>query len=138
MATNAITALGTVVTFNSNTYGELTTISGNRTRNVIDVLSVDSTDGFVEKIGGALNEGEVTMHIIYDGSAAGVYDDMNTDWQAGTADTVLITYSDTSSFSAPAVISSLGTPGFGAPDGICEIDITFALTGKATFTDVAA
>jgi len=136
MATNAITALGTVVTFDSATIGEIMSLTGNRSCRIIDILSCDSTNSAVEKIAGALNEGDVTVHIVYDGSSGGVYNTLNTKYQARTKGTLLITYSDTSSHSIDAIISSLGTPSFSEGDGTVELDVTFALSGSATFTDV--
>jgi hypothetical protein len=138
MATNAIVADGTVVTFNAVTIGEVMSLSGSRSRNVHEVLSTDSTDGAIERLCGALNEGPVTMRIIYDGSAAGVYNTLNTAFTAdpATSATLLITYKDTSNISATAFISELGTPSFNEGDGTVEVDVTFAVSGKATYTDV--
>ena len=136
MGTNAITALGTVLTFNNNTIGEIQSLSGSRTRNIIGILSVDSTDEAVEKIAGALNEGEVTFHCIYDGSAGGVYNDLNTDFLAKVKATCLITYPDTSNHSCSGIISSLSLPSFSEADGEFSVDVTIALSGKATYTDV--
>ena len=136
MGTNAITALGTVLTFNNNTIGEIQSLSGSRTRNIIEILSVDSTDEAVEKIAGVLNEGEVTFHCIYDGSAGGVYNDLNADFQAKVKATCLITYPDTSNHSCSGIISSLSLPSFSEADGEFSVDVTIALSGKATYTDV--
>jgi predicted secreted protein len=138
MTTNAITAMGTVLTFNSNTIGEIQTLAGTRNRRIIDILSCDSTDQAVEKIAGALNEGEVTFHCIYDGSDAGVYNDLNTDFQANAKATCLITLPDTSSFSCTGIISSLSLPSFSEADGEYSLDVTIAFSGKATYIDVAA
>lgn len=136
MATNAITALGTVLTFNSNTIGEIQSLTGTRTRNVIPILSVDSTDNAKELIAGAMDEGEVSFHCVYDGSSGGVYNDLNTDYQAGTKATCLITYSDTSSYSVSGIITSLSVPMFSEADGEVSVDVSIAFSGKATFTDV--
>lgn len=138
MATNAITALGTTLTFDTETLGEVQSLTGNRTCNVVDVLSVSSTNSTIEKLAGAINEGDITVHIVYDGSAAGIYNVMNTKFIARTNATLLLTLSDTSAFSGSAIMSSLGVPGFGVSDGFVELDISFALTGQVTFTDVAA
>ena len=138
MTTKAITALGTVLTFNDNTLGEIMSLSGTRTNRIIEILSTDSTDRAVEKIAGALNEGEVTFHVVYDGTDQGVYNDLNTDLQAGTKATCLITYPDTSSHSCSGIISSLGLPSFSEADGSVEVDVTIAFSGKATYTDKAA
>jgi len=139
MATKAIVADGTTVTFNGNTLGEIMSLSGSRSRNVKEVLSTSSASGAVERLCGALNEGPVSMHLIYDGSNAGVYNDFNTDFVAdpATQSTLLITYKDTSSLSVSAFISELGVPSFNEGDGTVEVDITFAPTGLATYTDVA-
>ena len=137
MTTNAITALGTVFTFNDNTIGEIQSLSGTRSLRIIDILSCDSTDEAVEKIAGALNEGEVTFHLIFDGSDSGVYNKLNTDYQAKTKATGLITYPNTSSHSCAGIISSLGLPSFSEADGEISCDVTVAFSGKATFTDVA-
>lgn len=138
MTTKAITALGTVFTFNDNTIGEIMSLSGTRTRRIIEILSTDSTDDAVEKIAGALNEGEVTFHVVYDGTDQGVYNDLNTDYQAGTKAQSLITYPDTSKHECTGIISSLGLPSFGEADGPVEVDVTIAFSGKATYTDKAA
>lgn len=138
MTTNAQTALGTVLTFNDNTIGEIQSVSGTRTRNIKEILSCDSTDKAVEKIAGALNEGEATFHCIYDGSNAGVYKDLDTDYQAGTKATMLITYPDTSNHSVTGIISSLSLPSFGEADGEISVDVTIACSGKAAYSAVAA
>lgn len=137
MGTNAITALGTVLTFDGDTIGEIQSLSGTRSRRIIEILSTDSTDDAVEKIGGALNEGEVTFHCVYDGSAAGVYNKLNTAFQAKTKGTCLVTYPDTSNHSASGIISSLSLPSFSEADGEISVDVTIALDGKAVYTDVA-
>ncbi len=138
MTTNARTAMGTVLTFNNNTIGEIQSISGTRTRRIIDILSCDSTDEAVEKIAGALNEGEVTFHCIYDPTDGGVYNDLNTDFQAKAKATCLITYPSSGSHSCTGIISSLSVPSFSEADGEISIDVTIALSGKATFTDIPA
>lgn len=137
-ATNAQTALGVVLTFGVDTIGEIQSLSGTRTRRIIDILSCDSTDEAVEKIAGALNEGEVTFHVIYDGSDAGVYNKLNAAFQLGTKSVCLITYPDTSSHSCDGIISSLSLPSFSEADGEISCDVTIAFSGKAAYTDKAA
>jgi len=138
MATKAITALGTTFVFDGLTIGEvMDSPPSPRTCNVQPILSVDSTNNYVEKIAGALDEGEITLHIIYDGSAAGVYNTLNTKYQARTSGTLLITFSDTSNISCTAIISSLDKPGFGVADAPVEGNVTLAISGKGTYTDVA-
>ena len=79
----------------------------------------------------------MTIHLYYDGSAAGIYNSLNTKLLARTTGTLLITHSDTSNLSCDAIISSLGEPSFGEAGGPVEIDVTFARSGKVTYTDVA-
>lgn len=140
MTTNARTALGTTLHFNGNLIGEIQSVSGTRTRRVIDILSCDSTDEGVEKIAGALNEGEVTFHCIYDPTAAGVYNDLNTDFQLGTkglnANGCRITYPTAGIHLCDGIISSLSVPSFSEADGEISVDVTIALSGKAVFTDI--
>ena len=138
MASNAITSLDLTLVFNSNNIGEIQSMSGSRSCAIFDVASVDSADDCVEKIAGLLNEGEVSITVYYDGSNEGVYNDLNTDFLARTKATMLITLSDTSTISASAIISSLGQPAFGTAGEPHSVDVTFSISGKITFTDVAA
>jgi len=137
-ATNARVALGTVLTFNDNTIGEIQNLSGTRSRRIIDILSCDSTNQAIEKIAGALNEGEVTFHCIYDPTDGGVYNDLNTDFQAvpPVKATCLITYPTAGTHSCDGIISSLSIPSFSEADGEISVDVTIAFSGKAIFTDI--
>ena len=138
MTTKAITGLGTTFVFDGLTIGEVIDAPPSpRTCNVQPILSCDSTDNFVEKIAGALDEGDITLHIIYDGSAAGVYNSLNTKYRSRTKGTLLITFKDTSNYSCDAIVSSLDKPGFGTADAQVEGNVTLALSGGITFTDVA-
>ena len=137
MVTKAISADGTTLLVNSNTIGEIQSVSGSRTRNVIDILTCDSTNQAVEIIAGSLNEGEVTFQLVYDGSAAGVYDKLNTDLQAGTLATATITYKDGSIHSGSAIITNLDVPSFGGVDENVTVSLTLRCSGKWTYTDVA-
>lgn len=138
MASKKITALGTTFVFDGLTIGEVMDAAPSpRICNVQPILSCDGTDNYVEKIAGALDEGDITLHIVYDGSAAGVYNSLDTKWRAKTEGTLLITFSDTSNYSCTAIISSLDKPGFGAADAFVEGNVALAISGKATFTDVA-
>jgi len=135
MPTNAQTALGTVLTFNDNTIGEIQSVSGTRSRRIIEILSCDSTDEAVEKIAGALNEGEATFHVVYDGSDDGVYKLLDTDFQAKTKANLIITYPDTSNHTVTSIISSLSLPSFSEADGEISFDVTVACSGKAAYVD---
>jgi hypothetical protein len=138
MASNAITSLGTVLTFNSNNIGEMQTHNGSRSTDIFTIASVDSEDNCKEKIAGLIDSGELSITVYYDGSNEGVYNDLNTDYLARTKATLLVTFSDTSSISCDAIISTLGDPNFGSAGEPHSVDVTFARSGKATYTDVAA
>lgn len=139
-ATNARTALGTTLHFNENIIGEIQSLSGTRSRRIIDILSCDSTEEGVEKIAGALNEGEVTFHCIYDPTHEGVYNDLNTDFQAGEKGIdvkgCLITFPTAGTILCDGIISSLGLPSFSEADGEISVDVTIAFSGKAVYTDI--
>ena len=138
MTTNARTAMGVTLMFDVDTIGEIQSLSGTRTRRIIEILSCDSTNQAVEKIAGALNEGEVTFHCVYDGGNAGVYNKLNTHLQAKTKATTKVTYPDTSKHECSGIISSLSMPSFSEADGEISVDVTIALESKATYTDVPA
>ena len=135
MTTNARTSLGVVLTFNGETIGEIQSLSGTRTRRIIEILSTDSSDQAVEKIAGALNEGGVTFHCVYDGSDDGVYKKLDTDFQAGTKAAALITYPDTSHHGCQGIISTLGLPSFSVADDETSVDVTIEFSGKAAYVD---
>lgn len=141
MTTNAIVGLRTTLAFNGNTIGEVVSVSGTRTRRVAEILSCDSTDQAVERIAASLDEGEMTFNCYYDQTAGGSYNDLNTDYQAGTLGTGTITYtsaaSDSSTHSGTGIITSLSVPEFGGPDDPVMITVTIAASGKWTYTDVA-
>ncbi len=138
MATNAITSLGLTAVFNGNTIGECQSISGSRSVEIFPIASFGSTNNCKEKLAGLIDEGQISLSFYYDGSNAGVYNDLNTDFQARTSATLLITLSDTSSISCTALISSFDWPSAGAPGEPHTVNITFDISGKATYTDVAA
>ncbi len=139
MATQGIVADGTTVVFGGASLGEIMSLSGTRSRRIKEVLSTGSADGAVERLAGALDEGTISIHTVYDGSAAGAYNSINTKFQTDppVAETLLITFKDTSSISVSALLADLSVPSFNAGDDVLECDMTLALSGKATYTDVA-
>jgi len=141
MATNAMVGLRTTLVFNGNSIGEIQSVSGTRTRNVAEVLSCNSTNQAMEVIAASLNEGEVSFSCVYDQTAGGVYNDLNTDFIAGTSATATISYIDpaaaTSTHAGTAIITSLDMPSFGSPDDPIIVNITLRFSGQCTYTDVA-
>ena len=108
-----------------------------RTCNAVPIFSTDSADGFVEKIAGQLDDGEITLDLVYDGSNGGTYNDLNTAYLAKTVTTLAITYSDTTTFTnTAAFITNLDKPGFSAADGEVRGSVTFAYSGLSTYLDL--
>jgi len=134
-ATKAMTALGVTLEIDTDYIGEIQSLSGAGSRRIIEILSCDSTNSAVEKIAGALNEGEVTFHCIYDGSDEGVYKKLKTYFQGGTTETILITYPSAGSHSCPGIVSSLSLPSFSEADGEISVDVTIAFSTKAAYID---
>jgi len=130
--TTTLTIDGTLLTPADNiktasVIGEIVSCNGSKTRNVIEVLTCDSTNNETEILAGSRSAGECTVTCIYDPSASGVYNSLVTDFDAGTKATLLATYAGAtpSSESCSAIISNLSSPRFGGPDDPVEVDITF-------------
>jgi predicted secreted protein len=93
MASAAISGVGTVFKRNAVALAEVNTITGpSRTRDTIDVTSLDSLSGYREFIGGFRDGGEVSLDMNY--SRAG-FDLLNTDFEASTSQTFVIVMPDT-------------------------------------------
>lgn len=109
-------------------------ISG-RTRDAIDITTMDSTDKFREFISGMADEGELTCEVNYDGSNSGIADALDTSYQSGTAETWTVTFPDTSTYVCSGFITNLGIAD-PFEDKITQ-SLTIKLTGKATYTQAA-
>ena len=138
----------------SKQIGAGTTISGSVTGaigQIIDTISgpnaaiddVETTDFDVDDAGyaktfipGLIDNGEVNLAVVYDGSAGGIADKLNTAFIGRAAQTWTITYKDTSTRVFSGYIKALGqeTP---QADKIKQA-ITIKISGAVTFTDVAA
>jgi predicted secreted protein len=99
MPSNAISGVGTLFRRWSGTawvnIAEVNSIDGpNKTRNTIDVTSLDSTDGYKEFIAGFKDGGTVNLTMNFSRST---YDLMNTDYEA-----------DNTSFEFTALVVELG------------------------------
>ncbi|MBT7930247.1 outer capsid protein Hoc [Candidatus Peregrinibacteria bacterium] len=109
MVSGAISGVGTVFKRNAVALAEVNSISGpNRTRDTIDVTTLDSTGGYREFIGGFRDGGEVVLDMNY--TRAG-FDSLNTDFENNTtAQTYVIVMSDTGAteFSFSGWVTALG------------------------------
>lgn len=140
MATKALKAWGTTLSFDGVTIGEIVSINGQRTRNMIDVFSCDSADEAVERLTSGLDEGTWSFGCIYQPGNAENYDVLNDKFIQGRKGTLLITYATPSGASAPtlsvsAIITNLSVPGFGSAREIDMVECTVTTSGKATYTD---
>jgi len=139
MASDGTHGHGTALVAGTNgTVGNIISVSiDGQTRDAVDISTMDSTSKFREFISGMADAGEVTVEVNYDGSAAGVANDLNTLYQAGAvATTWTIVFSDTSDFESFGCITNMSVA-VPFDDKITQ-SITIKLTGKPTFTDVAA
>lgn len=141
MTTNAIKAHGTTVVFDGITLGEVMSVGGGDSqRAIIRVFSCDTPDETAEKIAGGIEEGQLTLGIVYAGAATGTYEALYKKHRqtGGRKATLTVTYSDSSVHSGTALIASLGRPGFAdAENTIVEFSVTFELSGEFEFANSA-
>lgn len=138
MTTSGITAIGTTLSFNGNTIGEIESYSGGGVAaNIHEVLTCDSTDYYADKLAGALNSGNVTFGMIYQPTlTTGNYSKLKTDAEARTSGTLLITFPNGATITGSAIIANLGDPNFGSADEVVKFSCEFPRKGKFTHTGV--
>jgi len=109
---------------------EINSITGpNKTRDTIDVTSLDSTGGYREFIGGFRDGGTVTLPMNF---TRNTYDTMNTDFEDDTLQNYEIFLPDVegTSFEFEALVTELGL-GIPADDKVTA-DVTLKVSGKVT------
>ncbi len=137
MATKAMKIWGTTVSFDGVTIGEIKTVGkGKRKREIIEVFTTDSANEQVEKISSGINNGQLTLGVVYDGEVAGVFKQLDTKFVAGTVGTVTLTMKNGSTLSFSALIGEMETPGGEAKGGMAEYEVTFEISGTITVTGV--
>ncbi len=107
---------------------EINSIAGpNKSRDVIDVTSLDSTGGYREFIGGFRDGGTVTLPMNFTRST---YETMNTDFESDTLQNYEILLPDTeaTSFEFTALVTELGLA-IPADDKITA-DVTLKVSGQ--------
>jgi len=126
---------GTSLSIGGTTVGNIVSISGpDQSRDNIDISTMDSSSKWREYIPGMIDAGELTVEVNYDGTASGDANFLSQQITA-TAQTCLITFPDTSSFSCSGFITGLG---YAIPfDDKVSQSVTLKLTGTPTYTDVA-
>lgn len=132
MASNAFAGVGTVFKRNGVALAEVNSISGpSKTRDTIDVTSLDSTGGYREFIGGFRDGGEVGLNMNF--TMAG-YNLLNTDFEASTLQTFTIVLSDAgaTTFDFSAFVSNLTMSV--QPGDKVTAEVTLKISGQVTMT----
>ena len=93
MASSGFAGVGTVFKRNSTTVAEVNSISGfNKSRDIIDITTLDSTGGYREKTGGFRDGGQITLNMNF--TRAG-YDLFNADFESSSNQSYTIVMVDT-------------------------------------------
>jgi len=141
MATNAQILLGTTLTFNGETIGEVESAGGTfMTRNVTWVASADSTDGVAEGIAGTATPGTLDITCILDPTNLGAYHTLTAAAEAATEGAVVFTMPGTDIIGATkAHVSDVSQPTAGGPDDAikCSFSLTNLDVGGWDYTDIA-
>ncbi len=136
MATAGTKAHGTTLTYNAELVGEIISLSGTRSRAAIPIHSCDTANNAIEKLAGSHDEGEITFTCYYIGTALGSYNDLNTDFLAGTANAFTVTGSDGTTWAGSGIITGLSMAEFGGPDDPNIVTLTLAISGRLTYVDL--
>ena len=137
MATAGTKGHGTTLNYNSELVGEIISVSGTRSRVAIPIHSCDTPNNAIEKISGSMDEGEITFTLYYSGVATGSYDDLNTDFLAGTDNAFTVTSGDGTLWVGTGIITGISMAEFGGPDDPNIVTLTIATNGRLTYTDIA-
>ena len=133
MASSGFAGVGATFERNSVAVAEVNSISGfNKTRDLIDVTTLDSTGGYREKISGFRDGGEITLNMNF--TRAG-YDLFNFDFETNSANqTYTIKLSDTNAtqydFGGWVTNITLDVP----LDDKVTMTVTIAIDGQITQT----
>ena len=109
---------------------EINSITGpNKSRDTIDVTSLDSTGGYREFIGGFRDGGSVTLPMNF---TRDTYDTMNTDFESDELGNyeIFLPDDDGTSFEFEALVTELGL-GIPADDKVTA-DVTLKVSGQVT------
>lgn len=132
MASNAFAGVGTIFQRAGTPLAEVNSISGpSKSRDTIDVTSLDSTGGYREFIGGFRDGGEVTLNMNY--TQAG-YTLLNTDFESNTLQSYTIILSDAylTQYDFSAFVSNLTMNV--QPDTQVTLEVTLKISGQVSMT----
>jgi len=142
MATNAEILLGSTLSYNSKTIGEVISAGGTfMTRNTTWVYSADSTGGVGEGIAGVATPGTLDITCILDPTALGGYNTLSAAIEAATEAAATFTMPGTDTLTGTKVhVSNLSMPTAGGPDDAitCSFSLTNLDAGGWNYTDKAA
>jgi len=127
-------ALGTTITFNSETIGSLTSI-GEITPDSeeLDATTLDSTGGYREFLQGFKDSGEVTLSGYYDKADAG-QQELIAGYGTGDVDEVVITFPNSAGVATFDAYVKSFTLGAADVDGIVGFGATLRISGAVAAT----
>jgi len=132
MSTAAIAGVGAVFQRGGAALAEVNSIQGpNKSRETIDVTSLDSSGGYREFIPSFRDPGELTLNMNF---TRAVYDLLNADFEASTTQNYDIVFPDTGNtsldFDGYVTGITIGIP----TDDKVTMDVTIKITGVVTLT----
>jgi hypothetical protein len=135
MATKATAGSGTIIKWNGTTVGEVISLSGGRTRNPVEILSVATTNNTKERCPGSINSGRVNIKMFYDGADSSTYNTMNSDYHSGVSRSLTVEANDatTSTWTGNGIIMGLTVAEFGGPDDPNVVTMSVAMSGLFAF-----
>jgi len=117
----------------TGTIGNVQTITiGGRTRDMIDISTMDTVDLFREYKAGMADEGEFTAEVNFDDTTGVIATAVNSAFQNRTSETWTVTFPGGKTFQATGVVSA-----FDINDPFADkitMSITIKLSGKGTWT----
>ena len=130
MSTGSVGHASTLKGSTSGTIGNVISITvGGRTRDMIDISTMDSTEKFREYIAGMADEGELTAEVNFDDGAIATA--INAAYQAATSETWTVDFG-TKTWAITGIIT-----GFDVNDPFDDkitMSLTIKATGKGTWT----
>jgi predicted secreted protein len=129
-ASNAFSGVGTVFKRDGVALAEVTGIAGfNKSRDIIDKTTLDSTGGYREKLGGFRDGGQIVLSMNFDRD---VFTLLNVDFEASTNQSFTIVLSDTGNtefaFSGWVINLTMDVPLDDKVTMNCTIDIDGVIT----------
>lgn len=132
MASNAFAGVGTVFKRNTVALAEVTNIGGfNKSRETIDITTLDSIGGYREFLGGFRDGGEIVLDMNF---TRAVYDLLNDDFESNAGQDFVIVLNDSGNteFAFTGFVTNL-TMGVPLDDKV-TLSCTIKIDGEITIT----